>query len=110
LKRLAFIAFFTKNVLCFFRSKSNDALQANLEKVQEIKDKVEGNLKKEQLIDQKAKEEISIKDHKIKSLSNDLENSKQASQNCREEFVSFINYYYLEYYTILCLFFLLGDL
>jgi len=66
-------------------SKTNDALQANLEKVEEIKEKVEGNLKKEQRIDEQAKEEITRKDNEIDSLKNELENSKQAAQNCRDE-------------------------
>lgn len=76
----------------FCRSGTNDALQASLDKVQDIKDKVEGNLRKEQLVDQKAKEEIAQKSNKIKSLLNDVENSKQATQNCRDELVSAYKY------------------
>jgi len=74
--------------VCNFRSRTNDALQANLEKVEEIKDKVENNLKREILVDQKAKEEITQKDSRIKSLLNDLENYKQAAQNCKDDLVS----------------------
>jgi hypothetical protein len=69
------------------RSRTNDALQANLDKVEEIKDKVESNLKREILVDQKAKEEILNKEARIKSLLNDLDNSKQAGVNCRDDLV-----------------------
>jgi len=66
-------------------SKTNDALQSNLEKVEEIREKVEVNLQKEQLSEQQAKEDASQKEITIKSLTNDLENARQEASNCKDE-------------------------
>jgi len=66
-------------------SKTNDALQSNLEKVEEIREKVEVNLQKELISEQQAKEDVSQKEVTIKSLQNDLENAKQEASNCKEE-------------------------
>jgi hypothetical protein len=42
-------------------------------------------------VDQKAKEEILNKEARIKSLLNDLDKSKQAGVNCRDDLVIDIN-------------------
>jgi len=71
-------------------SKTNDALQSNLEKVEEIREKAELNFQKEQISEQQVKEESSQKDAVIKSLKNDLENARQEAVNCKDE-VNLVN-------------------
>lgn len=56
--------------------------------MQEIKDKVEENLKKEQKLEVRTKEELSNKDAKLSSLQVDLEKAQKAGDNCRDEFTS----------------------